>query len=177
MLPRSKWWTHDKPLILDTQSRKIRSGRYATANDLAVVSKQSAWKRTRGYREMKEMFIPSEKNSHTKEAIVSLQEIVEALWQACLGSPQEVTCPDCGGKNIVAFKKDPNALFKFYENLVGRATETSEVSVTNKSLIAILNDTTKLDELITIELDPRVAAERAKLIEGTVVGGRGDLED
>lgn len=167
--PRSAWWNQDKPVIVEAATSHIKAGRYATANDPGVVSKQTAYKRKKSYKEMQQMYITAEPGE-TKEQIISIKEIIEALWDAANGSPQKVVCPDCGQQNVFAFKKDPNALFKLYENIVGKATETSEINVNQTALIKLLQDQTPVDSLTIIELPPDQIYERRRLLEG------GDIE-
>ena len=68
-------------------------------------------------------------------------------------------------KHVVAFKKDANALFKFYENLVGRATETTDINVNQNTLVKLLSDHTPVTDLHVIDLPPEALYERRKLIE------------
>lgn len=162
--PRNMWGKEDRPVIVEAHNNHIKSGRYKTANDPATVSKQTAYKRKRSYKEMQQVYITAEPGE-SKEQLFSIKEIIEALWEAANGSPQKVTCPDCGQQNIVAFKKDPNALFKLYENIVGKATETSEINVNQTQLIRLLQDRTPVDSLTVIELPPDQIYERRKLLE------------
>ena len=175
--PQSMWY-NSSPVIIDATTKRLKSGRYNTANDLGVISKQYAFKRTKGYREIRDMLIPATKDEN-KNAIVSLQEIVENLWQACLGSPQKVKipcphpdeCPEGGVDHVVAyaFKKDPGALFKFYENIVGRATETAEINVNNQSLVQMFSDPTPVTDIQVIDVTPTEMYERKQLLEGKVI--------
>jgi hypothetical protein len=172
--PRERWYNSEKPLILDSLGR-IKSGRYATANDAALISKQTAYKRTRGFKEMRERYIAAEPGD-SREAIVTLKDLIENLWEACMGSPQKVkipcphpeACPEGVDHHVVAyaFKKDAGALFKFYENIVGRAAETAEVTVTNTTLVSLLNDRTPMTDLKVIDLTPEDLYSRKQLIEG-----------
>ena len=171
--PQDRWYSKDKPLILSDKGR-IVAGRYATANDPVATSKLTAYKRTRGYKEMREQLISAE--GRTKDTILTLQDLVQNLWEACMGSPQKVkvecphpeSCPEGGGDHVVAyaFKKDAGALFKFYENIVGRAAETAEVTVTNTHLVALLNDKTPMNDLRVIDLTPEDLYSRKQLLEG-----------
>lgn len=161
--PQSMWYNETKPVVVDDQGR-IKAGRYKKAADIATISKLTAYKRKKGYREMQNMYIGAEPGEHEKQ-IISLKEIIEALWDAANGSPQRVTCKHCGRDEIVAFKKDPNALFKLYENLVGKATETTEINVNQNTLVQLLSDQRPVSELTVIELPPDQAYERKKLLE------------
>ena len=171
--PREMWYDQDKPVVVNARTNHIQHGRYITANNPAVVSRQSAYKRKKGYKEMQQVFIGTEPGEHEKQ-IISLKEVVEALWDAANGSPQMIKCPHPelhppGSRvpleHVVAFKKDPNALFKLYENLVGKATETSEINVNQSTLVRMLQDTTPVNDLVIIELPPDQAYEKRKLLE------------
>lgn len=177
--PQSMWYSEDKPVIVGAHDNHIKHGRYITANNPGTISKQTAYKRRRGYREMQQIYIGAEPGEHEKQ-IISLKEIIDALWEAANGSPQLVKCPHPelhppGSRipleHVVAFKKDPNALFKLYENTVGKATETTEVNVNQTTLVKLLQDRTPLTELTVIDLPPDQIYARRKLIEAA------DLED
>lgn len=179
--PREMWYDQEKPVVVNARTNHIQHGRYITANNPAVVSRQSAYKRKKGYKEMQQVFIGTEPGEHEKQ-IISLKEVVEALWDAANGSPQMIKCPHPelhppGSRvpleHVVAFKKDPNALFKLYENLVGKATETSEINVNQSTLVRMLQDTTPVNDLVIIELPPDQAYEKRKLLEEADDHGRG----
>lgn len=176
--PSDMWWDKEKPVIVDAITKKLKSGRYSTANDLGVVSKQTAYKRKRGYKEMQAVYIGSEPGEHEKQ-IISLKEIIDALWDAANGSPQQIECPHpelhtgrdiATLKHVVAFKKDPNALFKLYENLVGKATETTDINVNQNTLVRLLQDRTPLTEVTVIDLPPDQIYARKKLLEEPIEG-------
>lgn len=158
------WWSSDKPVIVGAKDNRIRHGRYKTANDPAIIGKTTAYKRKRGYKEMQQVYIGAEPGEHELQ-IISLKEIIDALWEAANGSPQRVLCKHCGREDIVAFKKDPNALFKLYENVVGKAAETTDINVHQTALVKLLQDRTPLDQLAVIDLPPQEVYERRKLLE------------
>lgn len=171
--PPVHWYSSDKPVIVGAHDNHIKHGRYATANNPAILGKTSAYKRKRAYREMKEIYIGSEPGEH-RDQIISLKEIIDALWDAANGSPQEVDCPHpelhtgrdiAGLRHVIAFKKDPNALFKLYENLVGRANETTDINVNQSHLVRLLHDTTPLQNITVIDMSPAEVYERRKLLE------------
>lgn len=172
--PQSMWWSEDKPVIVDADTKRLKHGRYATANDPALISKQSAYKRKRGYKEMQSIYIGAEPGE-TLEQITSLKEIIENLLDAANGSPQEVKvecphpdiCPYGGGKHVTtfAFKKDANAIFKLYENIVGKAAETSDVNINANHLVSLFNDRSLASDLVVIDLPPDQAYERKMLLE------------
>lgn len=173
--PQEMWYNPEKPVIVDAHNNHIKSGRYKTANNPAIVSKQFAYKRKKGYKEMQAKYIGAEPGEDQLQ-ITSLKEIIETLMDAANGSPQEIDCPhpeqhrdyrDGPIKHVVAFKKDANTLFKLYENLVGRATETTDINVNQTTLVKLLQDTTRVNELTVIELPPNEAYEKQKLIEGS----------
>lgn len=182
---KEHWYSPDKPVIVESHNNHIKHGRYATANDPAIVSRQTAYKRKKGYQEMQHVYIGAEPGEHEKQ-IISLKEIIDALWDAANGSPQYIDCPHpelhtgrdiASLKHAVAFKKDPNALFKLYENLVGKATETSEINVNQTSLVKLLQDRTPLTEVTVIDMTPTQVYERRKLLEEEVAGETKDEHD
>ena len=162
--PQNMWGKEDRPVIVEAATSHIKAGRYKNANDPGAVSKATAYKRKRSYKEMQQLYITAEPGE-TKEQIISIKEIIEALWDAANGSPQKITCPDCGSQNVTAFKKDPNALFKLYENIVGKADVVTEINVNQTALIRLLQDQTPVDSLTVIELPPDQIYERRLLLE------------
>lgn len=167
------WYSQDKPVVVEAKNNHIKHGRYITANNPGVISQQTAYKRKRSYREMQQVYIGTEPGEHEKQ-IISLKEVIDALWDAANGSPQLVRCPHPelhppGSKvpleHVVAFKKDPNALFKLYENLVGKATETTDINVNQTALVRLLQDTTPLSNLVVIDLPPDQVYEKRRLLE------------
>lgn len=166
---RKLWYDKLKPVLVDTKGR-IKSGRYIS-NDPTVISRTTAYKRKRGFREMRDLFVPAT-SGETAQAITSLEEIVKSLWEAVNGSPQQIECPcGCEYKGLYAFKKDPNALFRWYENIVGKATETQDINISNTHLIALLNDTTPIETMEVIDISPSEAFERRKLLGEGFNGG------
>ena len=167
------WYSQDRPVIVEAKNNHIKHGRYITANNPGIVSQQTAFKRKKSYREMQQVYIGTEPGEHEKQ-IISLKEVIDALWDAANGSPQLVRCPHPelhppGSKvpleHVVAFKKDPNALFKLYENLVGKATETTDINVNQTALVRLLQDTTPLSNLVVIDLPPDQVYEKRRLLE------------
>ena len=168
------WYNPLKPVIAGAKDNHIKHGRYITANNPGMISKQTAYKRKASYKELQGIYIGGEPNEHEKQ-LISLKEIIEALWDAANGSKQLVACPHPelhppGSKvpleHVVAFKKDPNALFKLYENLVGKAGETMDVNINQSALVRMLQDPTPVSNLVVIDLPPDQAYEKRQLIEG-----------
>lgn len=171
--PREMWYSQSKPVVVEARNNHIKHGRYITANNPAEIGRQSAYKRKASYREMQAIYIGVEPGEHEKQ-IISLKEVIDALWDAANGSPQMVKCPHPelhppGSKvpleHVVAFKKDPNALFKLYENLVGKAVETTDVNVNQTALVRLLQDDTPVSNLVVIDLPPDQVYEKRKLLE------------
>lgn len=166
--PRYRWYNPDKPVIVSTDTHRIRSGRYINANNPAVIGRASAYKQTSSYRQMLETIVPLDGN---KDKRGSFAWLLEQFHQACEGSPQLAPCPHpdiCpqGGKpHVIAFKKEPAPMFKLIELMAGKAKETQEVNVNTKQLLSILNDNVPITEITVIDLPPEQARERKMLME------------
>ena len=126
----------------------------AGSQDAASVGRASAYKLRKGYAALSEEFIPPSDLKDNPNAIISFRELVETLIEACQGSPQQVTCPACGDKNLFAFKKDAGTLFKLYENLKGKARETQDINVTGQHLVAVMNERLDVRDVTVHAIDP-----------------------
>lgn len=109
-----------RPVILDQRGHMVKgSGRWPAANDIAEISRKTAYKRTNTFRE-------------ALEALVSLD-----------GGPDDrgsfawlVT----QGLDIIEERRDPNLTFKLIELLAGKARETQDVNVKSQQWISVLNE-------------------------------------
>jgi hypothetical protein len=165
----------DKPVVIDAKTKRLMkgSGRYPKANDPAEVGKVTAFKLTKTYREALEMAV-----SLGPDGKRTFEQVLDDFFRACEGSPQTVDCPHpemhghkSGGpvKHIVAFKADPNAMFKMIELLAGKARETHEVSGQLEHLHRLLDERHPV-QLIGRGQAPGEAAERKRqLIEQGVI--------
>ncbi len=124
-----------KPVVRSAATKRLvkGSGRYPRANDAAATSKETAFKRTRSYREAMEQVIAPLRAENPKAAH-SLDELVDLAIEAAEGSPQLIQCPheDCRKKHAVAFKKEGQTAFKLIELMAGKAKETIEANVNVK---------------------------------------------
>lgn len=155
---------NDKPVVVDTSGRIVKgSGRPLNANNPAVVGKVSAAKRTRTYNEALQHFVPVDRNG-TPEAIVSLEEILQAAARVATGKPIAVTCPECEKDFMAPIGVDSKVLVWLGERLLGRATETKELNLRGEHLVRVLQDQTPIREIEVVALDPKERAERARAI-------------
>lgn len=165
--PEEVWYSPDKPVIIRRSGHKIVAGKYKQSSDIGLISKQTSYKRTLSYRQMLEDLVPIDGDENKRG---SFAWCLKQFFIACEGSPQMVpcphpdTCPDGGGKHVVAFKREAAPMFKLIELMAGKAKETQEVNVNSKQLIALLNDPVPLSELTVIDLPPAEAMERRKLL-------------
>lgn len=166
--PRT-WYSESKPVLRDSKTKRLvpGSGKVKGSKDAAVASKETAYKRRKGYRSLIEEYIPPSDLKDTPNAIISFRELIDNLIDACNGSPQYVSCPheDCKEKHFVVFKKDPGVLFKLYENLAGRAKETSELNINSTHLAMQLNERTPVDAIQVRSLDREIIEARFKEIK------------
>ena len=143
------------------------SGKIKGSKDAAVASRETAYKRTKGYQEVLETLLPPERED-SPTAVSSLRELVAAFWEAVTGSPQKLQCPECGAHSMYAFKQDPHAIMKMIEKLAGRAKETQDINIHSETMIALLNERSNVRELKVITIDPEEERRRKELFpEGT----------
>jgi hypothetical protein len=167
--PREQWWDENKPVIARANTQRIVTGKYKNSKDPVQASKDSAYKRTKSYREALEHIIKVEGPADKKGTFAWL---VEQAFAAAEGSPIHVMCPHpelCPEKNrkhLIVQKKDGNLLFRLIELLSGKAKETQEVNVKNRHLVELLTDRTPIESIEVIELTPEQMTERRKLLDG-----------
>lgn len=157
----------DKPVLRDAYSGKIvkGSGRPPKANDIALISRKTAFKRTRTFSEAFDAFIPS-KREDNPEAIISLEELIDYAAKVARGwhSYKDVDCPSCNHHFSVEMQNKPDAkLLSFLiERRVGKAKETMEINTRSEQIIAMLSDKTPVVEVIA--LTPKEKMERTRAI-------------
>lgn len=153
--PRT-WMFPHRPVLRDVKTTKLvkGSGKIVGSKDVTVAGRENGFKKRRGYVALTEEFIPPSDLKDNPNAILTFRELVETLIDACMGSPQEVKCPSCGAKGLHAFKKDAATLFKLYENLKGKARETTDVNVMGQHLVAVLNERMDVREVVLHSIDP-----------------------
>lgn len=156
----------DKPLIRhkDTKRRLKGSGRFGppeanepeeettdpfplTPRQELLLTKPDNFRETLSYREAFEQLFPAGGDVSERG---SLAWWFDQAWSAAEGSPQLIECPhpelhksgqSQGSKplkHIVAFKKEPNLIFKMIELAVGKASQTLNVNVNEKKLVESL---------------------------------------
>ena len=153
----------NKPVVRDAVTGTIvkGSGRPPKANDIGLISKKTAYKRTRTYNEWFNSFIPATKQENP-EALTSLEELIEAAAQVARGwnSYTDTRCPECEHKFTVETVKPPDAkvLTFLIERAVGKAKETTEINIRSEQLIQMLHDDSHIVEVI--DITPEQRAER-----------------
>lgn len=152
-----------KPVVVDASTGRIvkGSGRPPNANNPAVVGKVAAAKRTRAYNEALQAFVPVDRDG-SPEAIVSLQELMEAAARVATGKSVAVTCPECKTEFGASVGVDSKVLTFLLERLLGRATETKDINIRSEQLVAMLHDFTPSKTREVIALTPEERAERAR---------------
>jgi hypothetical protein len=157
------WYSPLRPVVKRDGKMVKGSGKIKGSKDAAVASRETGYKRTKGYQETLEALLPAER-ADSPSAVSSLRELVEAFWQAVKGSPQKVSCPECGVTSVYAFKQDPHAIMKMIERLTGRAKETQDINIHSESIVALLNERTNMRELQVITIDPEEERRRRELL-------------
>lgn len=152
-----------KPVVVEAATGRIvkGSGRPINANDPAVVGKVSAAKRSRAYNEALQAFVPVDRDG-TPEAIVSLQELMEAAARVATGKSVEVVCAHCSQPFNASIGVDSKVLTFLLERLLGRATETKDINIRSEQLVAMLHDYSPSQAREVIALTPEERADRAR---------------
>ena len=160
------WRDDEKPVVKRVANGTLvkGSGRMAGTKSPEEATHERMYRTRKGYRTLIEDFIPPSDVRDNPNAIMSFKELVENLIDACVGSPQQVTCSSCGDKFQTAFKKDPSTLFKLFENLNGKAKETQQINVSSQHLSLMLNERTPVNEIVVRELSQEKIAERAQMV-------------
>ena len=154
----------DKPVVREAATGKLvkGSGRYPRANDPAQLGRLTAYKHSKSYREAVENLFPID-GDESKPG--SMAWLAKNIREAAEGSPQTLTCGECGATSLHAFKKDGLLLFKLLELLAGKARETQDLNVRSESLVAVLNTREPITDITVHAIDPRAAQERRVVIE------------
>lgn len=153
----------DKPMVRNakTKRRLQGSGRYGPPEALEVedgfedlptpkqallATKPDNFRETVSYREAFEVLFPAGGDIGDRG---SLAWWFDQAWSAAEGSPQLIECPHPEThkdrsprtgplKHVVAFKKEPNLIFKMIELAVGKAQQTVNVNVNEQKLVESL---------------------------------------
>lgn len=161
MLAPDKWYDPNKPVLRKNGKVTAGTGRIKGAKNIAVASKETAFKRRKPYTQALEDYFPVDE-ADSPNAIASFRDLLDAFWKATQGSPQKIHCPECGYDGIYAFKIDPHAVMKMVERLAGRAKETQEVNIRSEHMLAVLNS--PVESIQVIAIDPEEERRRRKML-------------
>jgi hypothetical protein len=157
-----------KPVIRYADSKQfvpdVGSGQYPGAPDLGAIAKNTAFMKSKPYREAIEALTPLGVGPEVNGSLAWWH--AKAMW-AAKGAPQEVNCQHegCDKKHLVAFKPDGALIFKFMEMIIGKAPATVDMTVDGQ-LQVLSQVLTQRDIQVTIlEHDPSEAIKRSKLID------------
>lgn len=167
MLSPDVWKNPQKPVLRKNGKVAKGSGQLRGAMDMALVSKIGAPKRRASYRELKERYINPD-DERDPDALMSFKQLTDTLLKAAQGSPQKLTCPDCGAQNILAFKQDAAVLYKLWENFVGRPDVTTDVNIHSSQTIELLHEQIPI---YMQELPSGEEAHRRSVLRGVDVTG------
>ena len=180
----------DKPLVRHavTKRRFKGSGRFGPpeANEVEtgfediptphqalqeLKGKPDNFRETLSYRESFEVLFPAGGDISDRG---SLAWWFDQAWSAAEGSPQLVECPHpelhkdksprTGPlKHVVAFKKEPNLIFKMIELAVGKAQQTVNVNINEEKLVQSLEY--RVIDVKMQDFKDKEVSSRIKLIE------------
>ena len=160
----------EKPVLRDAATGRLvkGSGRAPKANDLGVIAKTTAYKRTRSFTEWFDAFIPSTRDQ-APNAIISLEELIKTAAEVAQGYEEllAITCPECKHQFQKTHRSKPDAklLAFLIERRVGKAKETQEISIRSEQIVQMLNDPTPITTVEVIEVSPAERADRMKQIK------------
>lgn len=153
-----------KPVVRDAVSKKLMAGTYQLSKHITDVVMEGKSKRdfekSETYRNALEVLTPmfgSDKQS--------LERLLDVLWKAIEGEPTAVRChhPGCGELTHMYYPKSDSATaFKLFENLVGKAAQTQNVSIKEDKLVQILEQRTV--NVVVQGLNETEAFERRDMI-------------
>lgn len=158
-----------KPVVIDAATGRIvkGSGRPQNANDIAAVSKQTAFKRSKSYNEALEVMAPAYRD--TPGAIISLEELIEQAKKLIVPEKRKhkKDCPQCHTEVVFEVDRLPDAktLIFMIERLAGAAAKTTEVNVHSEEYVRILHDKRVVQqvEIVALTAEQRAANARAVL--------------
>lgn len=158
-----------KPVLRDAATGVLVKGTGLTvrAVDVGKISQETAYRRTKSYRQALEESVPA--SSDPKKRL-SVGWIIEKLEQAMVGGMVTIKalCPECEHKFTVdAYRKpDTYAAIKLLELVHGRARETQDLNINMTELHKILEERTPSREISIRVIDPAEAQHRREVIEG-----------
>ena len=159
----------NKPVIRDAVIGALVKGTGISprAVDIDRVSQETAYKRTKTYRQALEEAIPASSDPNVRR---SVGWIIARLEEAMVGGMVQVPadCPECGTHfKVDAYRKpDTYAAIKVLELVHGRARETQDINLNMNELHKMLEERTPRREIVVRTMDPAEAQHRREVIEG-----------
>lgn len=158
-----------KPVLRDAKTGRVvkGSGRPVNANNLGVISRKTAYKRTKAFNEWFDDFIPAVKDDNP-DAIISLEELIETAAKVAQGWKKlfEITCPACEHefKHEMEYRPDAKLLSFLIERRVGKAKETQDINIRSESIVQMLHDQTPIGNIEVVDVTPMERSDRLKQI-------------
>ncbi len=138
-------------------------------NDLAQVSKDTAWKRTGQYRALLERLLPPDEDPNKRGTLAWL--VNHGLTAAeGIDEYRDALCPEC--EHVFKFKvfkkPDTKAVLGILEMLIGRAPEQKEINIHLEEMYRKIDEREDAGGVRVFAVDPHEKARREALetIEG-----------
>lgn len=158
-----------KPVLRDAITGVLVKGTGLSprAVDVGRISQETAYKRTKTYRQALEEAVPASSDPKVRR---SVGWIIERLEVAMVGEmvTKKSICSDCGHVDVVDMYRKPDtyAAIKLLELVHGRARETQDINVNMTELHKILEERTPTREITVRTMDPAEVQRRKDTIEG-----------
>jgi hypothetical protein len=154
----------NKPVVRNAKGRIQKgSGVVKKHVDMAVISKEYAYKRKKSYRQALESIIDADGPPDKKGTFLWWLRQAE---EAAEGAPIPASCPECNHKFQVPYgKKDGGLIYKIIELVHGRATETKEVTYKDETMEKILQYRAENVEVKTWDQDEAGRAVKVSVID------------
>lgn len=163
------------------------SGRFPRANDIGAISKATAHKRTASYQEAMNLLMDVDAGPEKRG---SFAWWYEQAMDAAIGHPTTVTmiCPHANPENpdegcqdlshnerIVLQKKDGNLIFRLLELKHGKAKETKEIDVNQRTMIDLMETRQVVVQVLGMSNDD--IGERQKFVSGLLEGNFREVDE
>jgi len=139
-------------------------GRPVNSNDIAQISRDTAYQRTNEYRRVLEKLVPAS-TDETKRGTFGW--LVKQGMNAAEGGDvtKDFHCKECGAENTVVVWKRPdsNAIIKIMEMVAGQAPKQQDINLKAEHLYKLIDEREDAASIKVHAVDPHERARREAL--------------
>lgn len=160
----------DKPVVRDAKTGALVKGTGLAVrhNDIAQISKATAFRRTTDYQDWLGGKLKIDGSGPDDKE--SAEWWWERAQEAASNAPIPVTCPECNHTWMEkAGKQDGNLIFRIIELATGKAKQKTEINVKQEEILRILNEKVDIREVVVHALTPEDVEHRREVVEGEMV--------